>query len=468
MGTEPMAAGGAAHEARLGQPARQAHQARLARVLADLRGDGAGQAAPLGLSKRTSNLFRDRAAGPKRRLDLGEFTNVLGIDPAAGWVDVEGTIRYEALVDATLPHGVMPAVVPQLKTITAGGAAAGVGIEATSFRQGLVHDTLLDFDVLLPDGRIVACSPDNEHRDLFFGFPNSYGTLGYAIRLKLRTIPVRPFVRVEHRRHPTPVAFFDDLARQCEGDADFVDGVVFSGKEAVLSVGRFVDEAPWTSDYGYERIYWRSLRARDTDYLSTHDYIWRWDTDWFWCSRNLGAQNPIVRRLLGRKRLNSRFYTRVMRLNSRLGLTRGLARLRGRFTESVIQDVDVPLDRAGEFLDFLLREIGILPVWTCPIRPADGAHRHALYPLEPGVRYVNFGFWDVVETDAPREAGHFNRLVEREVMRLGGIKSLYSDSFFTREEFDRAYGTRDYAALKARYDPQGRMLGLYEKCVLRA
>ena len=55
-----------------------------------------------------------------------------------------------------------------------------------------------------------------------------------------------------------------------------------------------------------------------------------------------------------------------------------LARLRGRFTESVIQDVDIPLARAGEFLDFLLREIGIVPVWVCPIRPADAAARFTL------------------------------------------------------------------------------------------
>ncbi len=244
--------------------------------------------------------------------------------------------------------------------------------------------------------------------------------------------------------------------------------MVFSGKDLVLSVGRFVDEAPWASDYGFERIYWRSLRERETDYLGVSDYLWRWDTDWFWCSRNLGAQNPVVRRLLGRKRLNSRFYTRVMRANARLGITRALARLRGRFTESVIQDVDIPLDQAAAFLDFLLREIGILPVWICPIRPAEGGRAFTLYPLEPGVRYVNFGFWDVVETDSPRQVGHFNRLVEREVMRLGGIKSLYSDSFFTPEEFARAYSMPAYEALKARYDPDRRMLGLYEKCVLRA
>ena len=53
------------------------------------------------------------------------------------------------------------------------------------------------------------------------------------------------------------------------------------------------------------------------------------------------------------------------------------------------------------------------------------------------------------------------------MLRLGGIKSLYSDSFFTREEFDRAYGMAAYEALKQRYDPEERAPRLYEKCVLR-
>src|SRR5207248_11475150 len=57
-------------------------------------------------------------------------------------VSAEGMTTYADLVDATLARGVMPCVVPQLKSITVGGAAAGVGIEASSFRYGLVNDTL--------------------------------------------------------------------------------------------------------------------------------------------------------------------------------------------------------------------------------------------------------------------------------------------------------------------------------------
>src|SRR5512136_606249 len=98
------------------------HAARRGRLLAALaKGATAHGAAPLGLAKRTSNLFRDRGTVAKRRLDLGEFDHVLGVDAEAGTVEVEGLTTYEALVQATLPLGVMPAVVPQLKTITVGG-----------------------------------------------------------------------------------------------------------------------------------------------------------------------------------------------------------------------------------------------------------------------------------------------------------------------------------------------------------
>jgi hypothetical protein len=46
----------------------------------------------------------------------------------------------------------------------------------------------MEMDVLTGDGRIVTCSR-TENSDLFFGFPNSYGTLGYALRLRIELEP---------------------------------------------------------------------------------------------------------------------------------------------------------------------------------------------------------------------------------------------------------------------------------------
>ncbi len=442
--------------------ARAAHAARrevLARAIA------AGRGATFGLAKDTSNLFRDRDAAGRRLLDVRGFDHVLCVDAGAGVVEAEGMATYEAIVAATLAAGTMPAVVPQLRTITLGGAAAGVGIEATSFREGLVHETLNELDVLTGTGEIVRCRPDNEHADLFFGFPNSYGTLGYALRLRARTRPVRPYVAVTHRRFGGAAEFLAALDAACAGDADFVDGVVFDRATLVLTEGRFVASAPATSDYTFRGIYYRSLLERRQDWLTAHDWLWRWDTDWFWCSKNVGAQNPVLRRCYGRRRLNSRTYQQIMRWNARHGFTRALDRLRGGHAESVIQDVDIPFAGAGRFLAFLLDEIAILPIWVCPVTASPGADRFALYPMTPSARYVNFGFWDVLRRRERHGPGHFNRLIEDEVAACGGIKSLYSDSYFPHAAFERIYGGTAYRALKARYDPHGAFPDLYDKCV---
>lgn len=436
--------------------AAAAHAAKRQSLIESLK-HGAG---PVALAKETSNLFRDRAVGARRRLDVRSFNQVLAIRD--GFVEAEGMIAYEDLTRECLAHGVMPAVVPQLKTITLGGAVAGVGIESTSHRHGLVHDTMLELDVLLGDGRIVRCTRDNEHADLFFGFPNSYGTLGYALRVKAKTIPVKPYVQLTH----VPFSHFRELERHLEaGEADFIDGTVFSPQRMFITLGRFVERAPYTSDYTFEHIYYRSIGEKREDYLSVHDYVWRWDTDWFWCSKNVFAQNPLIRRLYGRGRLGSKTYTKIMRWNSRVGVTKKLERALGVHSESVIQDVDIPIACTGEFLDFYAREIGLWPMWICPIGGAHG--NFALYPLQRGW-YVNFGFWDVKRTRAAHAPGHFNRLIEAKVAELGGIKSLYSDCYFSEGEFYRRYGGEAYDALKKKYDPAGAFPRLYDKCVLKA
>jgi FAD/FMN-containing dehydrogenase len=442
------------------------HAQKTARLLSAFASARSAEDRALGLSKKTSNLFRDRARR-RPRIDLAHFDEVIAVDPGRRIVEAEGMTTFVDLADATLALGTMPAVVPQLKSITLGGAVAGVGIEATSFRHGLVHDAIIAMDILTGDGRIVSCTAHNEHRDLFHGFPNSYGTLGYALRLTARTLPVKRYVRVDHARHANADHFFDDLERACaEDEVDFVDGVAFDHGDLVLSRGRFVDEAAWTSDYTFERIYYRSLREKPVDYLATRDYLWRWDTDWFWCSKNVGAQRPLLRRLLGRERLNSITYQKIMRFNARWHVTGMVNRLRRVHSETVIQDVDIPIAHAAEFLDFLHAQVGILPIWICPIRAPEPDATATLYPLPQATMSINFGFWDTVTSHEARPAGFVNRRIERKVSELGGIKSLYSDSYFTEDEFWSIYNRPAYRKLKARYDPTGALGDLYAKVVL--
>jgi FAD/FMN-containing dehydrogenase len=439
----------------------------VARLLASYAAIPVGS--PVRLRKRTSNLFRPRD-GVTAGLDVSGLDGVIAIDAAARTAEVQGMCTYEHLVDATLARGLVPYVVPQLRTITLGGAVTGLGIESTSFRLGLPHESVLEMDVLTGAGEVVTTRPGEP---LFDAFPNSYGSLGYATRLRISLAPAPAYAALRH------VAFDDaGLLEKAIGDivesgrwegeeVDGLDGVSFAPGQHVLTLARWTEEplGGEPSDYTGQQVYYRSLQERRTDLLTFHDYLWRWDTDWFWCSRAFGVQHPLVRRLWPRRWRRSDVYHRLIGLDHRLGLSRRLDARAGRpEAERVVQDVEVPLDRLGEFLAWFDAEVGMRPVWLCPVRLA---RRWPTYPLTPGTTYVNVGFWGAVAVGPDAPQAPTNRAIEAKLGELGGHKSLYSEAFYTAEEFDRLYDGANLAAVKAQHDPEGRLTSLYDKAVHR-
>ncbi len=182
------------------------------------------------LNKPTSNLFRSRAKSTTKGLDTSGLTGVISVDPNARTADVAGMCTYEDLVAATLPHGLSPP----------GGAAAqdhhprrrvtGLGIESASFRNGLPHESVLELDILTGAGDIVTASRTQYPPDLFHAFPNSYGTLGYSVRLKIELESVKPFVSLRHLRFHTIEHLIAAMERIIEtggydgAPVDYLDG----------------------------------------------------------------------------------------------------------------------------------------------------------------------------------------------------------------------------------------------------
>lgn len=425
------------------------------------------------LAKPTSNLFRARAKSNAPGLDTSGLTNVISVDQAAKTADVAGMCTYEDLVAATLPYGLSPLVVPQLKTITLGGAVTGLGIESASFRNGLPHESVVEMDILTGSGELVTASRD-QHQDLFRSFPNSYGTLGYSVRLRIELEPVKPFVSLKHLRFHTLIDLVTAMDRIIETGGydgtrvDYLDGVVFSADESYLCLGVQTATAGPVSDYTGQDIYYRSIQHDDgvkDDRLTIHDYLWRWDTDWFWCSRAFGAQNPKIRRWWPRRYRRSSFYWKLIGYDQKFNIADRIEARHGRPPlERVVQDVEVPIERCVEFLDWFLANVPIEPLWLCPLRLRDPAG-WPLYPLRAGHSYVNVGFWSSVPMGPT--PGHTNRLIEEKISALDGHKSLYSDAFYSREEFDDLYGGETYKTVKKTYDPDSRLLDLYAKAVQR-
>ena len=274
-------------------PSQQRHADKLSSVRARIAASGGR----FSLRKRTaSNLFRyapRKRDADAARIDLGVFNEVLGLDAAARLLDVEGLTTFESIVDYTLPRGFVPLVTPELKHITLGGASVGIGIESTCHRFGFVHDMLAEAEVLLPDGRIVVATADNEHADLFAALGNSYGTLGYILRAKIRLMPARPYVRLEVSEHTDAGAFLEKMRHAAEDPAgEFVESLMYAGDPArgvpdrfLAIVSRFEDApAPGRAaeDILRKDVFYKLVSVPGTLWLKTKDYLFRYDPEWFW------------------------------------------------------------------------------------------------------------------------------------------------------------------------------------------
>lgn len=436
--------------------ARQAYEQKKATLINQYLKLIQSKSTRVELDKNTSNLFRYRK-NKNNKINVKNFNNFISIDPVTLVAEVEGMMTYDQIVKETLKYGFLPTVVPELKSITIGGALSGIGIESSSFRYGLVHETILEYEVLLGDGRVVICRPDNEYKDLYYAFPNSYGTLGYALKVKVKLIKAKKFIKLTHTKFTHPKNYFSWLEKICNqnrllgSSISYIDGVIFDKNTLYGILGEFVDEAPYVSDYKYLNIFYQSIKQKQTDYLTTADYIWRWDTDWFWCSKHFFMQNTILRFLFGKFMLKSTVYWKMKNFFNKNKFAQTLSELKTGPCESVIQDVDIPIQKAESFLDFFQNEIGIQPIWICPIKAYAPDVRFNFYALDPNTLYINFGFWDLVPSQKPD--GFYNKKIERMVETLGGKKSLYSSVYYTRNEFWNIYNKAEYLKLKEKYDP---------------
>lgn len=457
------------------------------------------------LDKQDSNLLRMRTATPEDStaetenmvlLDPENLNRVISIDAQNATVDVQGMCTYEDLVDATLAFGLVPMVVPSLKNITVGGALAGSTTESSSFRNGLPQASVLEMDIITGKGEVLTCSA-TENTDLFRAFPNSYGTLGYAVRVKLELEPVLDYVELQHVRFDELAALVTELKELTASGTfdgqkiDYLEGMVFSATESYLVIGIQTAEPGEVSDYTQENTYYHSIRHRSgttQDRLKIRDYLWRWDTDWFWDSRETGVQNPNVRKIWPPELLRGSFYARLRQLDQKFNLAeRPEGEVEKPTEERMEQTVEIPADSLLDFLGWVLDTAELDPVWLCPLQLLEkcdaastesiarvfpyapaGERRWLLSPLTPHTTWVDVGMWgnmpaDLLGAEAPGKA--FSQAVEKKATDLGGHTLLYSDTFYTREEFAALYSGEELGALKEKFDPKNRFPDLYDKVV---
>ncbi|HKS71383.1 MAG TPA: FAD-binding oxidoreductase, partial [Ktedonobacterales bacterium] len=122
-------------------------------------------------------------------LDLSRMNRVVAWDPQVGELTVEPGVTIAQVWQTTLADGWWPPVVPGTMAVTIGGAASANIHGKNNWRDGSFGEHIVRFDLLLPSGQLVTCSPD-QHADLYFSAIGGWGLLGCftSITVRLRRI----------------------------------------------------------------------------------------------------------------------------------------------------------------------------------------------------------------------------------------------------------------------------------------
>ena len=435
--------------ARAETTAAERHAAKVADIVAQLRALPAKST--VSLRKRSVSHQVPKARDQRRRddkIDVGELTEILEIDTERRLCIAESGVTFTDLVAATLPLGLVPAVVPELATITLGGAVAGCSLESMSFAVGGFHDTCRELEVITAEGDVLTCTRDNEHALVFDMMHGSFGTLGIVSRLVFELVPAKPYVHLVYERYTDQASFRAAIHRHAGArDVDFIDGIIHSPTCYALALGRFADHAPYVHRYDWVKIYYRTTRTRYEDYLRTRDYLFRYDR---------GVTNVRPKSLPGRL-----LFGKLMTSTRWLRLAEQVPWLLRDERPTVTLDVFIPDSRVPEFLAWYERELGHYPLWCVPYR------RVRDYP------WLADSFWadlhDSLFLDLAiygmRQHGERNvhRLIEEKLRELGGIKTLIAHNYYGEDEFWSIWNKRNYDAVKAITDPHNRFRDLYTK-----
>ncbi|KAI0602141.1 FAD binding domain-containing protein [Biscogniauxia sp. FL1348] len=466
----------------------------------------------------------------QRLVDISALSNVLEVDTSKLTALVEPNVPMDRLVESTLRHGLVPPVVMEFPGITAGGGFAGTAGESSSFRHGYFDETLEGVEMVLPDGEVVFArpGPDDKYADLFRGAAGAVGTLGVTTLLELRLVKAKRFVRTTYRRTNTVAEAVRAIRQETANeDNDYVDGILFSKDHGVVISGHMTDDLPpGYKVQTFSRAWdpWFYMHAQSiteplpssvhsttisaapnhspegwsegyvTEYIPLAEYLFRYDRGGFWVGQAaFDYFRPVPFTRFFRWFLDDFLHTRM--------LYRALHGS-GESARFVVQDLGIPYESAQAFVDYTAAELGIWPLWLCPLKtPAGptfhphlrlkkrtdkiidnneassssssssssddgGNHEAEVMTTEPAGEMLNFGVWGWGPADR-REFVRVNRELEAKVDALGGLKWLYAHTYYDEDEFWRTYGNRGwYEALRRKYGAAS-LPSVYDKVKVR-
>jgi FAD/FMN-containing dehydrogenase len=430
-------------------PATQRHAAKVARIVAQLKAHTSDK--PVSLKKKAVSHQVPKPKDLRYRddkIDISDLTEILEIDPVKRLCVAESGVTFVDLVTATMKHGLLPIVVPELKTITIGGAVAGCSIESMSFVHGGFHDTCVEYEVIAGTGEVLACTPENEHALVFQMVHGAFGTLGILSKLTFKLVPAKRYVKMTYEKYTTLEAYLAAIDRRYQArDVDFMDGIIHSPSLYVLSLGHFVDRAPYVNRYDWVKIYYESTAKRDEDYLTTEHYVFRYDRG----VTNVRPRNLLARVLFGKLLASSEWLRIAEKFHWALPSK----------NPTITLDVFVPFSKVPEFMAWYGRELGHFPLWMVPYKRV---HDYEWLYEDYWAKNKDGLFLDLAIYGMKQHGGkNHHRLMEEKLREIGGIKTLIAHNYYGEQEFWEIFNKPNYDAVKRVTDPKNKFRDLFTK-----
>ncbi len=436
-------------------------------LVKDLKSSLSGNKKKITIKKKTiSNLFRykDRKRSSTFQIDLSNFNKPLYLDKKNQTLEVEGLTTYEDIVDFTLPLGFLPTITPELKHITIGGAVVGIGIESNSYKYGFVHDSLIEAEVLLPDGRIVVCSADNKYSDLFYALPNSYGTLGYILKLKIKLRAVSKYVELKSKQFTDIKSFINGMNLAIKDKSiDYIESLLYSNKSMYLITGKETNKGNNIKTIYGNTIFYKEVSCNGKYIFPIRDYLFRYDPEWFWAIPQTSIYR-FFRSIAPEKLRNSAFYSRYADFQRKISSKIPFIKFEDPNFELLIQDWEVPWSESSKILKYALDNLDLdgKPLMGVPIKAFGNA---SSYPMKSGEIYFNLGSYSYVKKKIIKTEFVSTKIMDEFCFDHNGIKMLYSSSFIDEKRFDEIYNGKLYKKIKRKYDPKSLTPTLFHKAV---
>lgn len=402
---------------------------------------------PFKIYHGSTNSTRTLTFKKSEMVDVSDFDQILSIDNVTRTVIVETNVPMDKLVSETLKYGLVSPVVPEFPGITVGGAIQGAAGESSSFKWGFFSQTINWVEMVLADGSVIVCSP-SQNSDLFYGAAGASGTLGIITAAEILLVPAKRYVNLSY----VAVKSFDEANSQLlslgRAERDFIDCIMFGPDHGLIIIGNMSDEATGKLrkfTRAIDEWYYLHVAKVDAgqrplnDSLPLIDYLFRYDRGAFWVGRFAFERFGVVFNRLTRFVLDPLLHTRE--------LYKALQDS-GASQEHIVQDLTVPLNKAGDFMKYIDQRTGIYPLWICPIKPEP---RSPLMcnSIETELA-INVGIW------GPRISIYedfitLNRDLEIKLTEMSGKKWLYAHSYYTKDEFWKIYDKTWYDKLRLKY-----------------